>query len=695
MRKNTKILTLVFVVAFLILLTGCLPTPTPPNEAPIITSTPITTSTIGVLYTYDVNATDPDEDTLTYSLITKPKGMAINSKTGVINWTPTSTQIGDNPVTVKVSDGTLDVIQSFAIKVKAVNHAPTINSIPVTTATVGVTYVYGVNATDPDNDVLTYSLTAYPSGMTISSATGLVMWTSIAEGNYAVVVKASDGALSDTQSFTIKVSKPPAPPPVNHAPIITSTPNLTTIVGVKYTYTIKATDPEGDPIIYSLVSGPTGMTFNGIATISWTPVLGQIGANGVTVKASDGKKDTIQNFTITVSKPSVPTPPSDAELTSLWEDLKADLKPGFNPGVYEYSLAATYDEETITIAATTDLEDATIKYDYEYTKKGTEMGEFDLFVGKNIITITVEKGGYQTTTYTITVTRETKLPVHNVSIGEHYATIQEAINDAKAGNTIYVSPGTYPEHIIIDRALTVKSTDGAAGTIIDSIGFRYIVDIRHSDITFEGFTVTDPTYAGGSDATGILIQSTGAISNVQIFDNIITQVRSDTGSPSMYGATGVNIGKGPLSDIVISGNTIIDIDNPDGAAIDHTCGINVWDGADNVLISNNEISDIKYNGILLQYASNVQIKENSITRCESGVRVEPFLGATVSDLTVKYNNLFGNTEYGVLNKMDSEINATDNWWGHTSGPTHSANPDGTGDAASDKVGYIPWSESPN
>ena len=90
------------------------------NQAPIITSTPITTATIGLLYTYDVDATNPDGDILTYSfysIYTAPNGMTINSTTGVISWTPTSIQIGNTLVMVKVSDGTLSATQSFTIVV--------------------------------------------------------------------------------------------------------------------------------------------------------------------------------------------------------------------------------------------------------------------------------------------------------------------------------------------------------------------------------------------------------------------------------------------------------------------------------------------------------------------------------------------------------------------------------------------------
>jgi hypothetical protein len=89
------------------------------NDAPRFTSAPVTTATVGALYTYDVNAEEPDAgDTLTYSLTAKPADMTINSTTGLIQWKPT--QVGDNKVAVKVADSNstpaLDT-QSFTITV--------------------------------------------------------------------------------------------------------------------------------------------------------------------------------------------------------------------------------------------------------------------------------------------------------------------------------------------------------------------------------------------------------------------------------------------------------------------------------------------------------------------------------------------------------------------------------------------------
>ena len=241
-----------------------------------------------------------------------------------------------------------------------------------------------------------------------------------------------------------------------------------------------------------------------------------------------------------------------------------------------------------------------------------------------------------------------------------FPSIQPAINVASFGDTIVVAAGTYLGGIQVDRALTLTSTSGAAVTIIKGIDSNdsYLVRIYHSDVTLEGFTVTNPDYSGGADASGILVGDylgDGGVSNVQILNNIVTQVRSDVGSPSMYGATGINIGRGPVNNLVIKGNTIKDIHNPDGAPIDHTCGINIWDGADNVIISGNKISDIKYNGILLQYVSNIQIVNNLITKCQTGLRLEPYEGAAVSNAIVTNCTFSDNSGGGMYNYNSSPV----------------------------------------
>ena len=85
------------------------------NQAPSIVSTPVVNATADQLYTYDVEANDPDAgDTLTFSLDAAPAGMTIDASTGLIQWTPAAAQIGANAVTARATDaGGLFATQSL------------------------------------------------------------------------------------------------------------------------------------------------------------------------------------------------------------------------------------------------------------------------------------------------------------------------------------------------------------------------------------------------------------------------------------------------------------------------------------------------------------------------------------------------------------------------------------------------------
>jgi Putative Ig domain/Domain of unknown function (DUF2341) len=89
----------------------------------VITSTPVTTATVGSLYSYQVVADDPDDQPgpLAYALTTAPAGMTIGAASGLIQWTPTTGQMAPHSVTVRVTDGdpNVSVTQSYQVVVSA------------------------------------------------------------------------------------------------------------------------------------------------------------------------------------------------------------------------------------------------------------------------------------------------------------------------------------------------------------------------------------------------------------------------------------------------------------------------------------------------------------------------------------------------------------------------------------------------
>ena len=88
------------------------------NLPPQISSTPPTNASVGVEYSYQIWATDPEYDKMTYSLTRAVLGMVINASSGLMTWTPRANQTGVFTVTVNVTDGRLGYdSQTFNITV--------------------------------------------------------------------------------------------------------------------------------------------------------------------------------------------------------------------------------------------------------------------------------------------------------------------------------------------------------------------------------------------------------------------------------------------------------------------------------------------------------------------------------------------------------------------------------------------------
>jgi len=101
------------------------------NRPPRIVSTPPLQTAVGQSYTYNVKASDPDNDRLAYDLLIAPTGMTIDAASGKITWSPTEDRKGDTVVAVQVRDevGAADV-QTFNLDAAVLFTGAPVNGFP-------------------------------------------------------------------------------------------------------------------------------------------------------------------------------------------------------------------------------------------------------------------------------------------------------------------------------------------------------------------------------------------------------------------------------------------------------------------------------------------------------------------------------------------------------------------------------------
>jgi len=201
--------------AFRIVVASALPPVTPPppvtNSAPTITGSPATTVQATSAYSFRPTASDPDGQTLSFSITNKPSWASFSTTTGRLNGTPTATQTGTYAnIVISVSDGTATAsLPAFTLTVTAApNSAPTISGTPTTSLTAGSSYSFTPTASDPDGNTLSFSITNKPSWASFSTTTGRLNGTAQA-GTYAnIVISVSDGTVSRSlPAFTITVAQ--------------------------------------------------------------------------------------------------------------------------------------------------------------------------------------------------------------------------------------------------------------------------------------------------------------------------------------------------------------------------------------------------------------------------------------------------------------------------------------------------------
>jgi len=181
------------------------------NQAPSISGDPATSIVVESNYSFTPSAADPEGNLLTFSIVNRPVWASFSTATGSLSGTPT---LGDvrsyNNIVISVTDGEFSAsLPTFTINVAAENSTPTISGNPLGQVSVNGSYFFTPTAGDPDDDVLTFSVTGLPDWASFNSSTGRITGTPTDAdvGTYSNIrITVSDGTKSASlATFSITV----------------------------------------------------------------------------------------------------------------------------------------------------------------------------------------------------------------------------------------------------------------------------------------------------------------------------------------------------------------------------------------------------------------------------------------------------------------------------------------------------------
>lgn len=234
-------------------------------------------------------AVDPDGETVRYKTANAPAGLSIDTMTGRIDWTPSFVQSGSYSFIVTATDPQgMGSGTAVSVTVTNVNRSPVPGKrFTDTTIAEDQPLQFVFSASDPDGDVLRYSLVNAPAGMSVDSVTGTLAWrpTFFQAGVHPFAVQAKDGfGASASMPASVTVTN------VNRAPSFLGVPPDTVriVTGAIRTFQYTGSDPDNDAVGFTGVELPTGASLSAQGAFSWTPQQQQVGEFRVIVRLSDG-----------------------------------------------------------------------------------------------------------------------------------------------------------------------------------------------------------------------------------------------------------------------------------------------------------------------------------------------------------------------------------------------------------------------
>jgi hypothetical protein len=318
-----------------------------PNRAPVANDDNVVTDEdVTVVIAVTTNDTDEDGnlDPTTVTLTTLPaNGTAVNNGDGTVTYIPNDDYNLPDSFGYEVCDTETDCAPATVfITINPVPDAPKVTSPGDQINGEGDIIALQIEASDIDDDALSYSAVGLPASLFINAETGLISGTLVPDAArfspYVVTVTVVDPyGLSASVSFNWMVTKVNDPPMVG-----VDQPSVWVTEGQTVLNTGTVSDIDGDPVTLSASVG--SVVNNGNGTWSWDfpTVDGPVIDQPVTIFADDGDGGLGQaTFSLTVNNmpPSVDAGPDGTIISGQFFTVNATFT---DPGILD-TYTATID----------------------------------------------------------------------------------------------------------------------------------------------------------------------------------------------------------------------------------------------------------------------------------------------------------------------------------------------------------------
>ena len=527
---------------------------------------------------FPIKATDPDGDTVTYSIAGADAALfEINRTTGDLRFkaapdfeTPLDAG-ADNiyNLIITATDTVNSSTQAVSVTVTNVNEAPVITSSANFSLIENGTSVGTIVATDFDaGTALVYSLAGADVALfDINAATGAITFKiapdhenpgSATNSNiYNLTVTVSDGALNTTQAIVVTVTDAN-----DNSPAITSSASFNSNENTSTVGSVVATDADAtSTVTYSITGGADASKFSINATTGnfwFTNALGpdfetplDTGTNNVynfTVTASDGTNSTTQAVAVTVvnvNEAPVITSSSTFSLaengTSVGTIVATDVDAGTT---LAYSITGA-DAALFNINSTTGAITFKSAPDHETPGSAASSNVYNL-------TVTASDGAINTTqaiVVTVTDANDNAPAItssNTFSVAENTSAVGTATaTDADATSTVtYAISGTDSALFTIDSTTGVLTFQGAPDfESPDDAGTNNVYDftLTATDGTNNTTQAIAVTVTDANDNTPVVTSSsTFSVAENTTSVGTITATDADAGTTLAYAISGVD-----------------------------------------------------------------------------------------------------------------------------------------------------------